>query len=175
MARRRSTRKGPGYRRPVTWAFVGGDASKQTLTADGGFFQAVTFAIAQPDELTVVRTRGNLSVLAAGTAGDSCDWACGIGMIPAVTGAAGGAAIPLPYTDAGWDGWLWHQFGSVLVPTASLAQEITTNAAIQIDSKAMRKWETSERAMFLAFEMANEAGTGITMNVLFNYRCLFKT
>ena len=103
----------------------------------------------------------------------------GIATLAAVT--AGVASVPTPITEAGWDGWLWHMFfqcraagiidGSAMGDTDAVNP---TAAAVrfEIDSKAMRKFEDTDLAIYAALEVS-EVGTS-TMVWSFDSRALFK-
>jgi len=96
---------------------------------------------------TLVRMRGHLHVVCVGTSGavgDGFAGAAGIGLVSNDAFAAGAASIPGPQTDANWDGWIWHQFFDVRQATGTIADganAASINMHMDIDSKAMRKWD----------------------------------
>ncbi len=87
-----------------------------------------------------------IQVLGAGN-GDGFLGAVGIALVNSDAFAAGVASVPGPQSDANWDAWMWHSYFDTRVITATLADGVNGPAAsqrIEIDSKAMRKWDLSE-------------------------------
>jgi len=57
----------------------------------------------------------------------------------------GVTAIPAPFVDLAWDGWLWHTQGNLRCVAASgIGDDIMTSTRIVIDTKAMRKFKESD-------------------------------
>ena len=135
------------------------------------------------DGITLIRTRGELllGLKTAAAAQNGFHGAFGIGKATKAAVTAGAASIPTPITEEAWDGWLYHRYFSIISPgpiaAATAAQEAlqanSTLAAvrIEVDSKAMRKWDVNE-AMFAVIEVI-EIGTA-TMFWAFNCRMLVK-
>ncbi len=126
-----------------------------------------------PDPVTIVRTRGflELNLTGAAAARDGYSWAAGIGIVQEDAFAVGVTAIPKPFEDVDWGGWLWHTMGALHAPSAGVADVGPNPQIVQIDSKAMRKLGFDEVA-FLAVE-AGETGEAI-MDVRGGTRMLIK-
>ena len=123
------------------------------------------------DGLTIVRVRGMIEVTSQvlTAIGDGVNFAFGIGVVTAAAFAIGVTAVPTPFTEASWEGWLWHQF--VGVHGSPTIRTISNPINIEIDSKAMRKIGSDEVLM-----LAMEAGTigTVTVSVRAVTRVLFK-
>jgi len=173
MRRFRGARRG-GYRPGSDWtaaAVWGG------LFGSGG---TETFAIYDPSDpaatpvmgvQTLLRTRGKYLLTRDTT--DTSDGvstiAMGIGVAPAEAVAATNG-VPTPWTDAGWDGWLWHTYDYVL-------GDLRTNDLLRnpssIDSQAMRRLE--DNVLFLAIELVNvQAPEGPDVIFQVDLRLLFQ-
>jgi len=97
---------------------------------------------------TITRIRGFLDLMltAATTAGDGFHWAAGIGIVSAEAFSIGITAVPKPFADKEWPGWLWFQMGTIMSPivlgnVTSGPQQVLQ---IPIDSRAMRKIAPNE-------------------------------
>ena len=165
-------------RRLTAWSLgPGGDdlASLDQLslsaTGDSIFGSGVTPVV---PALTVVRLRGvlRLNLTAADTGGSGFNYAVGIGIVSADAFTVGATAVPKPFTDADWPGWMWHHFGQLSTAVGALT---TTNAhpalVTEIDSKAMRKLRLNE-VLFGIIEAA-ELGTSV-MTATLTSRVLVK-
>ena len=105
---------------------------------------------------TIVRTRGMISIR-PGTTGADLDFvgAYGCGIVSAEALAIGATAIPSPFSDADWGGWM------VLQPFAGRWEQATdigrqiASWEYEIDSKAMRKVEPNSAMVFMV-----ESGVG---------------
>ncbi len=105
-------------------------------------------------ELTVMRTRGIVDLFLDGTPGaDGAGFfgAIGIGKCTLAAFTAGIVSIPTPITEVGWDGWLWHSFFSVHHGETGLGPSPAAHQRIEIDSKAMRKFDAHE-VIYMAIE-----------------------
>ena len=112
--------------------------------------------------LTITRIRGfvQLSLESATAAGDGYQYGLGIGIVTSDAFTVGITAIPKPFTDADWGGWLWHHIGAINAPIAGGAGAVPLdNTRIEIDTKAMRKWSLNE-SLFLVGEFG-ETGTAV--------------
>ena len=146
MARPRTFRTGAARRLtqwvgPALQEYVGVAASGATLLA------SISFEEAQ----TIVRTRGQVSVRPTVTSADlSIVGAVGICVVSAEALGVGITAVPEPFSDADWGGWMvWRSF--------SYRLEFGTNASLnfldwnfEVDSKAMRKVSSNEAAVVVA-------------------------
>ena len=160
------------FRRLTAWEDGPGGVGETSFSSSAAAFhgQAVS-PTAGP--LTIVRIRGELMVmLSSATAiADGYDGAVGIGLatLPAVT--AGIASVPTPLTEANSDSWLYHRFISLRAPVANEFQSLAIAARIEVDSKAMRKFDT-EHAIYFAAEFT-EVGIAV-LRLHFNSRMLVK-
>ena len=169
-------------RRKSSWVAGVGSATAQTdVTASGTTLANAAVGILA-DGLTLVRTRGMLQLyLNAATAQDNgFTGAFGIGVVTTEAFQAGGAAVPQPLVNQGWNGWLyWTPI--MVVAAAPLASGaavdldmVSVNIASQnviIDSKAMRKVSTDETIVG-SLEVV-ERGTA-TLRWSLDSRMLFK-
>ncbi len=99
---------------------------------------------------TIVRTRGILTVEPQAFSADlDIIGALGIGIVSNEAFGAGAAAIPGPWTDAGWDGWfVWIPFAWRFEVTTDIGRLIAS-VSYDIDSKAMRKVGTLETVVVM--------------------------
>ena len=149
MARPRSfTRQRGSLRRKSTWSE--GPFGTVSLSAAA----SVIFPMSQQavvDGLTLVRTRGELSVfLSVATAAlDGFRWAFGMCIVSENAAGVGVIAIPSPIVDADWDGWFVYDTGTVkgwdIIPaTGANANMGSSQTRIRIDSRAMRKFKSTD-------------------------------
>ena len=134
-------------------------------------------AIANTAGLTIVRTRGHVSIgLESATAvNDGFDQvAIGIGVVSGNAFTVGGVgSVPTPITDVAWDGWLWHWFGNIMaLNTGASVSQGLGQRLIEIDSKAMRKIKQTD-VLFGAVQTANLNGA-VSMQTVMNTRFLLK-
>ena len=170
--RRRFARRGAvgSARRETSWG-LGPNGFLNGVSADSvNLFSVTTVPVS--DGLTLVRTRGELVMSASGTSGDSAQIAVGLAVVSAEASAIGVTAIPSPITDLAWDEWFFHQFLSINMVSQN-ANNQSQNYRFLIDSKAMRKF-TPGNAMVGIMELANEQGTGVTVDLQLSTRMLFK-
>jgi len=130
-------------RRKTHWTEANGAAA---ITATGSnllFSQGVGH-----EGETIARVRGlaTLSLLTAAANGDGFFGAFGMAIVTAAAAAIGVTAIPTPLTEAGWDGWLLHQYLSVERITAGsdIGEGWSEYDRRVLDSKAMRKANEDE-------------------------------
>ncbi len=128
-------------RRRVSWIEGPfGEITNITTTTVNVFPTAQQFV---EDDLTIVRTRGEL--LVGLTAGDSLNegfkWAFGMCVVSENAAGVGVTAIPAPLVDIAWDGWLVYLTGQLNMDNTTLAtaSDVSRAARYEIDSKAMRK------------------------------------
>ena len=146
VARQRQFVRVAGKARSTDWGF-GVDMLAQTLASSQKLLGTTSLTVAE--QATIVRTRGILSLvlLTTNVAGGGFLGAAGIALVNSDAFSQGINSIPGPLTDSNWDAWLWHTFFDVRSVTATIADGANSNAAnrqIQIDSKAMRKWDPAE-------------------------------
>ena len=99
--------------------------------------------------LTVTRLRGlfKYSLRSADAAGSGFSGAVGIGIVSADAFGVGVTAVPKPFADAQWPGWLWHHFFHTTAPIGALSasnDQSVGETSVVIDSKAMRKLRLNE-------------------------------
>ena len=175
MAQQRGLiRQARGPRRLTNWGGGPGSNAAASITSSTAFILGggITFGAAG----TVVRIRGNFQafLLSYSSAGDGFHGAVGIGLASEAAFTAGIASLPTPITEAGWDGWLWHNFFGVhggLAAGASAVGVSNPGVDIDIDSKAMRK--VSDDMVIYAAAEVTETGVA-SMSVFLNSRMLLK-
>lgn len=162
-------------RRKTSWVLGPGEDDLGTsvnLSADGTtiFGSGISPTI---DELTLVRLHGEmrLTMTSVAAAADGFGYAIGVGICTADAFAIGVTAVPNPFDDIDWPGWLFHDIGFLYSTAASVGHGLDCSRAVPIESKAMRKLRTNE-VMFLAIQV-DEIGTA-TLNVNAATRALFK-
>ena len=150
------------------WGVGPGSTAVTTITASGSTLlgNALT-TVAQ--ELTVLRTRGILDLFVDGVPGADGDGffgAVGIGKATLAAFTAGIGSLPTPISEAEWDGWLWHQYISIHVPdiTGEGGNSSAQHQRIQIDSKGMRKFDTSE-VLFAAVEVVETGAASMSVRL----------
>ena len=177
----RSMPRSRSVRRKTGWS-SGPSTSSGTLSSAAAVLWTVGAASTE-DAITLVRTRGSglVALSVASGQGDGFNGAVGIGITDAKAFAVGLTAVPHPLTDAGDDGWLWHEFFHVRAPSA-----VASNAMIdadawnviagvkrfEIDSKAMRKMGQGGSIVYGILE-GSESGTAV-IDFSFNTRLLAK-
>ena len=153
------TRRSP--KRRTLWDLGPGssssDLSVQSVTSSSSVIVGTGAEAQEP--LTVVRLRGmvNLQLSAATAALDGFSVFLGIGIASADAFGAGVTALPKPFDDIDWSGWLWHFGTSIKVPAAGAVGTTIDQLDIPIDSKAMRKMNINETLFLLA--QFTEVGT----------------
>ena len=168
---RRTSAHGP--RRQVSWLF-GPSGSFGALSADSVVILPLGLQFLG-DDLTIVRTRGELLLyvtVAGGAAGEGFTWAFGICVVNENAAGIGVTAIPAPFDDISWDGWMVHQQGQILTPEATLTGGDAEVDRLVIDSKAMRKTHATD--VLVGVLQVTEIGAGSTMNSSFQSRVLVK-
>ncbi len=148
-------------RRGTDWGFCV-DMLNQSISSSTK--QLGTTSIVVDEQQTIVRIRGvlELHLGSAAAAGDGYLGAAGIALVNSDAFAQGINSIPGPQSDAHWDAWMWHSFFSLHSITATIADG--ANAAgvhqrIEIDTKAMRKWDPSETLVLMV--EGTEVGTSV--------------
>ena len=136
--RSRFPRTGGKGRRKVSWA--GGPRGDLTITADG----VSLFTVGQQatvDDLTLIRTHGELLVvmLDGSVLDASISYAFGMCVVTENAFGAGVTAVPAPFADIAWDGWMVHFQGTMFSENADPLSAISSANRHVIDSKAMRK------------------------------------
>ena len=133
-----------------------------------------TTVVAIVDDITIVRTRGELLLLllTSSVAQGGFDWAFGMCVVSQNAAGVGATAIPAPRTDDQWDGWFVHQMGALKSIGATVGTGLGgSQVRIPIDSKAMRK--LGETDTIVAMLEVTEVGTA-TMHAELISRMLIK-
>ncbi len=118
---------------------------------------------------TIVRIRGCFRTqrAAGGSGAQAFGVGCGMFSDREVTLAASGG-LPGPLTDADDDRWMWHACGFVEEVTDPTQHEGVGFQRIDIDSKAMRKWEENFQLHFVVENLnISGAAVGIISNLFF--------
>ena len=150
MARRSTTRHTRSVKRPVEW--LRNRVVPGTLVGGAGVTTGVAFDLTATVLLTVVsptivRIRGELT-LGGDFAGPPAllPWAAGIVQMSRKAFSTGIAAVPFPSIDDA--DWQWYAFGAVGDGAPTTSPEDDT-VHIDLDSKAMRRYEQDDQTMVL--------------------------
>ena len=182
MARPRGFRpliRGPA--RKTAWG-VGPTSNAVQESTGTGTVLMTQGSVATSEGLTLVRTRGEMMLwLTNATAdGDGFHGAIAIGVVTLEAFTAGIASIPGPLASDDWDGWLWHQYFTLLsnglMSGAAQTDRNSVNPVVagvryQIDSKAMRKFP--DDMVIFGIVQQTEVGTS-TLRMFMQTRLLFK-
>ncbi len=175
---RRFQHRNQSQRRKTAWDFgpnltvVASTAVQKRVWTNG-------IALAAESQSTITRIRGQISLYLdlVTAAGDGFSGAIGLGIVTADAFAIGETAMPGPFSDPEWNGWIWHEFFTLRGVAAqssgeNIARNATADRQITIDSKAQRIFRSNE-VLFGMTELAVETGTaGMTMQG--DTRVLFK-
>jgi len=158
---RRSRGFHPVRRRTKQWD-AGPNAVGQAVSATGGTIW--TSGVATSIEVTIARIRGyfTLNLESIAGVGEGFAGAIGMGLVSSASFAIGVTAVPTPVTEAGWDGWMLHQFFDVRAITATIADGANAASIVfrtDLDSKAMRKFQDDMTLM--AVVEVTEIGTSV--------------
>jgi len=115
-------------------------------------------------ELTIIRTRGELTINCAASGADDSgfQYAFGLCIVNENAFGVGITAIPGPFTDVDWDGWHVYHTGTVRSSDVSVGGPAAGvgSVRIPIDSKAMRKIRITDIVVGV-IETSVEFGTGV--------------
>ena len=162
---------GPGGDDLASMDSVGFSASGQSILGAG--------VTPTAQGLTVMRLHGFLEVqLQIASADlDGFSLAVGVGVVSADAFAVGISAVPKPFDDIDWSGWLYHWFGAIHAPNiiGGAAGESTPTASdnllVPVESKAMRKLSIND--VLFGIVQVGETGTA-NMTVRLGTRVLLK-
>ena len=155
-----------GVRGPTRKTQWGGLADQAYLTvASGGSTLISSTSFAAP--ATVVRNRGMVAIKPSSyTADVSPVGAVGMGIVSQEALAVGVSAIPTPFSDADWGGWLmWRSF-AYHFESITQAGVLLGTWNMEIDSKAMRKVEPNEALVFIAESQSGAFSIAETVRLL---------
>ena len=177
---RSRSRFGQGQRRLTSWSPGPGGNDLATLDAVAiststdtiiGLGQTPTV-----DRFTIVRIHGflELSLETAGAVASGFSWAAGIGIFTTDAFAdVGATAMPSPFDDIDWPGWMWHQQGALHTTQGAVAvgDPSINPVVIPVDTKAMRILRNNETVGMVL--QSGESGVSI-MRVRASTRMLVK-
>jgi len=182
MALRRGFRpQATRSKRTTAWGFgPGGEA--QTALSGSVIVIMGSGVVLTTNKVTIVRTRGEFvgALTSAVAAQNGFIGAIGVGLVTTAAFSIGITAIPGPIDEAGWDGWLYHRFFSIMAAApidggaaadGDLIHPTTAALRVEVDSKAMRKFD--EDMTLMAAAQVVEIGTA-TAQLSFNSRVLVK-
>jgi len=157
----RRVRRSTAWSGPFDWV--------QALSANNK--QILVTLIPTVAETTIVRIRGNAMLSFVHDAlNESVNVALGLIVVSAQAAAAGATSVPGPITDAGNDGWFWHQSASFMAMSATDLVE-NDQFRFEIDSKAMRKVNDDQRVLMVS-ELT--VMLGVSVKTAGNFRVLAK-
>ena len=150
-------------RRKTEWSTF--DATGYQNVSSGGATVLSGLAFESPG--TLVRTRGRMSIKPQTTSADlDIVGAFGIGIVSAEAFGVGVTAVPEPFSDADWGGWM------VMEPFAMHFEQVTNVGQLiaswqfEIDSKAMRKVEPNSVAVIVAESLSGAYAIADTTRLL---------
>ena len=153
MARSRSFRGRPsGPRRLTQWigpadqGYVSVASAGKTIIGTAPFTEAAT----------IVRTRGQVSVQPGSFAADlNVIGAFGVCIVSDEAVAIGVTAVPGPFDQADWTGWMvWRSFSLHLDVQSAVGFDVQGMMNFEVDSKAMRKVYPNETLILVAESQA---------------------
>ena len=160
-------------KRRMFWTGVTGQATLATgtSTSQSAVSEAEMEGVPNP---TLIRVRGSIIMHPQAIGAAEATVVMGVGLIiqdaKAVT--AGVSAQPVPVLDIGSD-WLYHQLVPLDVQSAITVEDsITQNVRIEVDNKAMRKFDLNQALQFVIEN--HDLNSTMTVSVTFAFRFLFK-
>ena len=139
-------------KRKTEWSVY--DNSGYVNVASGG--ATILSGLFFEDPGTLVRTRGMISVKAQSYAADiDIIGAFGLAIVSQEAFNVGVTAVPEPFTDSDWGGWMVIQAFAVHLQQVTNAGLLLGSWQFEIDSKAMRKVEPNSAVVVVA-----ESSTG---------------
>ncbi len=157
--------RGRGPRRLVSWD-LRGSATSVAVPASSAVlvlvFPSATIDLLAP--ATLIRTRGLVSIATDQIiASETQVGAFGIGFVNTVAGALGITGMPSPIMDSSWEGWfVWQALHAQFEFVTGAGFEHNVMTTFEIDSKAMRKFDTDEA---LAYIVENRGTRGFNISV----------
>ncbi len=117
--------------------------------------------------MTVIRVRGLITVGSDQQSATELGMgAFGLGLVSEQASTLGITALPLPDSDSGWKGWLWHSyfaFNTFFRSASGISYDVQ-RFTIDMDSKAMRKMGSDMR---LVLVVENSGAFGIEVFTAF--------
>ena len=171
---RRAPLVGQSQRRKTAWGLGPGGTGAGPLSASGAAFVGGG-VVSTLEGSTLVRLRGELllTLVSAVNPLDAFRGAFAIGMVQNPAFVTGGiTAVPTPITEEADENWIYHRYFTLFTGDGTEANfDIAAAARIEVDSRAMRKWDT-DKTLYAAIEVV-EVGAAV-MDVSFNSRVLVK-
>jgi len=173
MRRRSSFRRSGRPLRARVWRPQAGNLFFSATPEDPDCLVApllITAQIADLEDPTLVRVRGfwDARVIVAGANSTPVYVYVGIGVQNQAAVTAG--ALPCPYTNGDWGGWLWQ--AQAILQTANPAiSNLVTNPVTVVDARGKRKLQEDDELFFAAELVSRPTDTDI--NIVFALRHLF--
>jgi len=141
------------------------DIGSFTAVAAGGATILTSLSFESPG--TLIRTRGMVSVFPQAAGADiNVVGAFGIGIVSAEALSVGITAIPTPFTDADWGGWMVLQPFAFRLDVTSDIGRLISSLQIEVDSKAMRKVGPNTAAVVVAESLSGALSVADTTRLL---------
>ena len=175
MAHRRGGRRTTSVRRPVEW--LRQFTAITTINSAIGVSVAAAFDLTPTQLLTIVsptivRIRGELTLSADFGAGlVLLSWAAGIVQISRKALLSGIAAVPFPMIDDA--DWQWFEAGAIGDGAAGTSPEEDV-LHVNIDTKAMRRYEQDDQTMALVVANNSQVAAGEELFMVANLSILIK-
>ena len=117
----------------------------------------------------MVRDRGMVTIKPGSFAADlDIVGAIGVGVVSDEALGVGITAIPTPYSDADWSGWLvWESFAIHLEVLDATGFDVGAALRINVDSKGMRKLGATESLVLVAESQVGAFDVSDTLRQLF--------
>ncbi len=170
---RRSFSGGRGFKPPqrqITNLAIDGEIDGTVLVA--GTVKALgTVGIATIGSGTIVRTRGQFSVMAETSPASQAIVRGALGIILVSSDAFAAAALPGPLSDSENDWYVWAPFAMNMGATV-VAEDILANVRVDFDSRGMRKSKLGDVSAVIIEYVSDVAGG--TMDLSYSFREQFK-
>jgi len=135
-----------GHRRLNAW--VGPPEQGFQVVTSGG--SSLISSLSVEEAITIIRTRGSIGIEMSFAAGLSVVGAVGIGIVSTEAFGIGITAIPTPYSDADWHGWLMWESFAMTVDFDDATGARFGAFQIAVDSKGSRKVAANETLVMIA-------------------------
>ncbi len=109
-----------------------------------------SFQLTEPNDITLMRTRGILHVVTDLPSTEEQVGAFGFMLVTETAFAAGVASIPGPVTNGNEDWPIWVPICQNSIQLGSTNFETSSGRQMVIDSKAQRVWEIGQRLVIMA-------------------------
>jgi len=142
-------------------------SADQNYVVIGNNTSVITQSFAINVRQTIVRVRGELSIIPTATSVDvKSVGAMGFAVVTDQAVAAGAASIPGPITNADWDGWfVWVPFHQFFEVTTDIGRLLAQTNVI-FDSKAMRKVKLGDTIVVMVESQVGAFSAAATFRML---------